>query len=151
AVDNHSLRCWDVASGKKLWQNDSWVSHVIVSPDGTTLCADTYLGGPLHLFDAAAGDHLAALTRPGPGRVWTIHLSFSPDGQLLAQGTSQEVVLWDVKGRLARHCFEGAGPCVAFTPDGRSLVTLGPLLGRWDVDTGKSLYPDVRDRGHVGR
>src|SRR5205823_13251130 len=38
----------------------------------------------------------------------------------------------------------------AFAPDGKSLVTLGPLLGRWDVATGKSLYPDVRDRGHVG-
>src|SRR5262249_46935715 len=51
AVDNHSLRCWDVGAASLLWQNVHWASNLIVAPDGKLVCSDTYLGGPLHLWD----------------------------------------------------------------------------------------------------
>jgi WD40 repeat protein len=148
AVDNHSLRCWDLASGKALWQNDHWASHLAVAPDGKTLATDTYQGAvPLPLWDAATGRPAGSLAGASLSK---LHLAFAPDGRTLAQGTRDDVVLWDLASRKPRHRFTGAGPAVAFAPDGRSLCTLGPLLGRWDVRTGRPLYPDVKDRGHVG-
>jgi RNA polymerase sigma factor (sigma-70 family) len=147
AVDNHSVRCWETASGKQLWQNDHWASNLAVSPDGATVAADSYLGGPLHLFDADTGKELAVL---GDEKLWTSEVVFSPDGKSVAQVGGKETLVWDTKGRRLRYRLAGTGPHVAFAPDGRSLFTLGGLLLRWDADSGKLLYPDVRADGHIG-
>jgi RNA polymerase sigma factor (sigma-70 family) len=146
-VDNHSLRCWDLASGKQLWQNDHAANQLAVAADGKTLCTDTYLGGPLHLWDAQTGKHIAQL---GNESLWTGRLAFSPDGKLIAQGTWKETVLWDVASRKVRHRFAGVGPDVVFAHDSQSLFALGTLLLRWDVATGKLLYADTRGHGHIG-
>src|SRR5262249_5463611 len=41
-------------------------------------------------------------------------------------------------------------PWFAFAPDGKTLVSVGSLLQRWDVATGKALYPDTEALGHTG-
>jgi RNA polymerase sigma factor (sigma-70 family) len=146
-IDYHWLRSWDVASGKQLWENKHAGANLAVAPDGKTICTDTYLGGPLHLWDAKTGKHMAQL---GKETLWTGNIAFSPDSTLIAQGTWQETVLWDVASRKVRHRFAGAGPHVAFAADSRSLFTAGKLLLRWDVATGKLLYADKRSQGHIG-
>ncbi|HYH65591.1 MAG TPA: sigma-70 family RNA polymerase sigma factor, partial [Urbifossiella sp.] len=148
AVDNHSLRCWDAATGREVWRNDHWASHLAVSPDGALLASDTYQDGPLRLWDAATGAAVATLD--GGTRVWSRQVGFGPDGRTVAHGRNDGVLLWDVGTRRLAHRLAAAGPVFAFAPDGRSVFTVGPLLGRWDTQTGRSLDPDVRGDGHVG-
>jgi WD40 repeat protein len=148
AVDNHSLRCWDVATLHELWQNDHWAQHVVPSPDGKLLASDTYQEGPVRLWDAKTGKEVATLD-PG-SRNWPLQIAFSPDGKTLAHGTVNGVFLWDMGRRKQIHHLKRAGGRLVFTPDSRSLFTLGHLLERWDVRTGRPLYPDAREGGHVG-
>lgn len=148
AVDNHSLRCWDAATGREVWKNDHWARLVAVSPDGKLLASDTYQDGPLRLWDAATGAAVATLD--GGTRVWSRQVGFSPDGRTVAHGRNDGVLLWDVGTRRLAHRLAAAGPVFAFAPDGGSVFTVGPLLGRWDTKTGTALYPEVRNDGHVG-
>jgi WD40 repeat protein len=147
AVGDDGLRCWDLAADRQLWHSEQPAYHVSVAPDGKTLCTGGYLGGLFHLSDAQTGQHLAQL---GTGKLGTNQLAFSPDGTMIAQSVRGETVLWDVAGRKVRHRFAGAGPCLAFAADSRSLFTLGKLVLRWDVATGKLPYADTRGHGHIG-
>jgi WD40 repeat protein len=148
AIDNHSLRAWDVDSRRQLWQNEHWASHLAVSPDGKTLATDNYSGGrDLHLWDADSGRPILARDA---GRPSSLRLAFAPDGRTLVQGTTHDVLVWDPGTGTVRRRLSAPGHSLAFAADGRSLFTLGPLLGRWDVASGKSLYPDTAARGHAG-
>jgi WD40 repeat protein len=146
AMDGRCL-CWDVASGRQIWKNDHTAPRLAVSPDGRTLLTTGSRQGHLYLWDAATGQRSATLQSP---MGWTMTLAFAPDGRTFAQGTDAGVFLWDVGDRRLRHRFDRAGPHVAFAPDSRSVVTLGPLLQRWDTKSGKPLYPNTRAHGHLG-
>jgi WD40 repeat protein len=74
-------------------------------------------------------------------------LAVSPDGSLLAIGTSGLVLLVDLKTRAVKHRLEvlkGGVYALAFSPDGKLLVAGGsehlspdPAIRLWDVSTGK--------------
>lgn len=148
AVDNHSLRCIDTATAKELWKNDHWARNLAVSPDGKMLASDTYQDGPLRLWNAATGEAIATLD--SGKRSWPRALAFGPDGKTVGFGTNDAVQIWDVASKKLLHLFAGAGPDLAFAPDGGSVFTVGPLIERWDMRTGKSLYPETRSAGHIG-
>ena len=70
-------------------------------------------------------------------------VAFSPDGQTLASGSSDETVrLWDVKTGQHRQTFRGHTrevQSVAFSPDGHLLASGGSdeTVRLWDVKTGQ--------------
>jgi WD40 repeat protein len=73
-------------------------------------------------------------------------LEFSPDGRLLAAGGHDHYLrVWDVaSGRLLYAVVAHQGPIedVGFSPDGRWIVTAGPIsAGVWSADTGRPLLP----------
>jgi WD40 repeat protein len=124
-----------------------------MAPNGKTLAGAIYQ--TVRLWDPDTGKEQGAFT--GPARI--IYLTFAPDGKRLALVDADRFVrVWDaVTGSelLALSGHEGPLAVVAFTPDGKTLVSGGgdpsPMiraspegnakseLKLWDAQTGKSL------------
>jgi serine/threonine protein kinase len=68
-------------------------------------------------------------------------IAISPDGMLVAAGSSLDVYLWEVASGQQRYMFEGDGGFhMAFSPDGTMLATGGYHdLVVWEVATGQIL------------
>jgi WD40 repeat protein/serine/threonine protein kinase len=78
----------------------------------------------IRLWDARTGAMLRRLARPG-GSIAS--LAFSPDGQMLASGTSDaEIALWDLRTGKVVRTLKGHQQAIfglAFSPDGRNLAS----------------------------
>ncbi len=90
-----------------------------------------------YLSDRCRGDQLYALT----GHEWIVTCAaFSPDGKNLATGSQDGTVrIWDLANRTATAVLR-VGPSavwsVAFTPDGKTLMSAGHLrVQMWDLAT----------------
>jgi WD40 repeat protein len=105
---------------------DASMFSLAYSPDGSLLASGD-LGNTVRVWDAASGELLHTLVRPGLPNEFIWSVAFSPDGKLLAAGSSDATVsLWDaVTGKLVRE-FNGhtqAVTGVAFSPDGLRLAS----------------------------
>jgi RNA polymerase sigma factor (sigma-70 family) len=146
------LHAWDPATGKRL-RGDAfsagpfWVAYSRFSADGRLLAVPD---GSVR--DTATGKTLLHLTIEGkrPGTP----VAFSPDGVLVAEGIWQEIKRPPLQGweRVGVQVWElatllpvarlktGELADVAFTPDGRRLVTAGPAsVGLWDLASGREV------------
>jgi RNA polymerase sigma factor (sigma-70 family) len=152
--DNDGLaRFFEVASGREVRSfgtPDKRVYRFALSPDGKTL-AVAPLGKAPALWDVESGKMVGRM----PGEEPVQALAFSPDGKRLAAGidSSDAIRLWDVATRREVRSFVGKkepplsprfgtiAQGIAFTPDGKSLVSLGghedDRLRVWEVETGK--------------
>ena len=135
------LRLWYARTGEHL---ENLVHHidsvrtVVFSPDGKLLASGGY-DSRLRLWDANTGDHIATLRGGGPA------VAFSPDGELLANeyggdGIIGTIGLWDVQVGELRHVSEeyhGLLTCMAFSPDGKTLVSSNrdSEIIFWDIPT----------------
>jgi WD40 repeat protein len=133
---------WEMATGKALGPvagRGSGLDVVAFSPADGRLAA-TGRGAPLHLWRLTAGAPLPPDTWPGENNKG-VALAFAPDGTLALDGRDNVIRLWRLDGaqelgRLVGH--QTRVNALAFTPDGRSLVSAsddGTLL-IWDVPAG---------------
>jgi WD40 repeat protein len=148
AANDPSLCCWELDSGKQLWKNGLGADHLTISPDGCTLCSDTSSGQDLRLWDAGSGRRIGG---GSTGKnVWSLG-RLALDSRTVFLTDHEDVMLWDVASGKVRRRLAGAGSSFALAPDGKTLVSIsGSLLRRWDVETGKPLYPDTSSHGHTG-
>ncbi|HEY8506195.1 MAG TPA: hypothetical protein VIL46_16530, partial [Gemmataceae bacterium] len=141
---------WDPAAGKVLRElvdpDPVRIYGMAFTPDRkqllTTHHADDADLGEARVWDVAAGKRLRSF--PLPAFSATGHPAFSPDGKTLVFAASEPaVVLWDFatgKPRLAPPGHRREVLNLAFTPDGRTLVTgSADSVRAWDVATGKPL------------
>ncbi len=134
------------------------------SPDGKTLAVQTYFKNEdkhqkpaeescearfLNALDGTPSDRKPLPCPPGP-----IGLKYRSDGGALAWRMPSEIVVWDLKTARAQ-CTLPVGvdgdsdEPFAFAPNGKTLTArIGRTLHRWDLSTGKDVYPDVSGRGH---
>jgi WD40 repeat protein len=137
AGDDPTIQFWDIASGKpglKLKEHTDWVLSLAFSPDGKLL-ASGGVDGSVRLWEVATGKKLrdcvtrpppAPNTRPDPPAP-ILALAFSPDGKLLAVGTSDGQLHLDnvADGKIARSVVghTGAITSLAFHPSGTVLAS----------------------------
>jgi WD40 repeat protein len=154
-----TIRLWNPADGslvRTLEGHTDFVTRVAFAPDGKTL-ASTSRDGTVRLWDVATGQQKPewSFTAPTMGSeapdesyvdkpFWMTGLSFSPDGALLAAGsTDGQVRVWELPAGTLVQTLVGHRSWVMpnmldFTPDGKTLVS-GSRDGTvrlWDPRTG---------------
>jgi WD40 repeat protein len=144
-----NLLIWNLASGLSALptlrlDNPPTVLSISFSPDAKTLATGSGFG-LIRLWDISTGELLGEMQASSN----SVRAIFSPDGSLLAAGSSgfqpdYAVRLWDpANGKIVRT-FEGHTKDVkdlAFSPDGRLLASCdGDGFTRlWDVASGQAL------------
>jgi WD40 repeat protein len=139
--DQHSLRLWDVDTGKELRRcalvKDEPPISVAFSPDGKRLAA-VVEEDQMTVFDVETGKPAQRLPQYWPSR-----LAYSPDGKTLAVAGGATVRLWDPStGKERALEFEGhqAGvSSLALAADDRLIVSGGENVRLWDPATGKQV------------
>ncbi len=157
-----SITVWEVGTGKvaRTIRADDGVLKLAYHPDGTTLVAvaqpfefDPKKRPPvtLRFFDPATGKERANV----PLATDQLNsLAFSPDGTTLAVAGDWGVKLLDGTSGAETATLPEAGRSVAFSPDGRFMLTTGRERGGgndgwikvWDVATRRVAYTL---RGHT--
>ena len=161
-----AIKKWGVATGAHLssfpidyGKNREMLgvsAQAAVSPDGRFAAVGAY-GKPFRIYDASTGK-LVLDTKVKADYQTT--LTFSRDAQLIAFLLSDRAIIRALNGSPSLHVLATGGPAsalrgnLAFSPDGRNLITLRPAVGVvyrgeakvWDVNSGTL----VRDIGAVG-
>jgi WD40 repeat protein len=132
------LALWDVATGRtlvRLGGDAGWVRSVVLSADGKLVAAGRADGG-VDVWETATGRRHATLPLDAPVE----HLAFSPDSALLAIGTLNRAVLWNVEVRSVARTL--VVPFwvqhVAFARKGQTLIAVNNTgtLREWRVTDG---------------
>jgi RNA polymerase sigma factor (sigma-70 family) len=142
---NEGMYCWDIATGRRVWQNKAFGHTAIVfTPDGKILSSQQQP----RAVDLETGREVKIAQLPPFN--WDTHLALTPDGRTLLLGNNKGITVWDLKESKELRTLEGAGEEMLVLPDGKSIITNNGALQRWDLETGKALWADTADFGHVG-
>jgi WD40 repeat protein len=145
-TEDNTVKLWRAETGKEyrvLRDHDGDVTHIAFRASGKQLvCAG---GKVVKAWDIATGREVLGLTIPD---LAINSFSFHPQRPWLAVAGMQNpnVELWDLNSgketrKILAHPGEGGIRRVAFSPDGKRLVSGGfeGTIGFWETDTGKGV------------
>src|SRR5262249_40992218 len=135
------LKLWDVAAAKERAALKGHRGHVIslkFAPDGATLTS-VGLDGTVKVWDLATHRERSSQRL---GLTDLVHVAWSADGKLMAtcagniargqEKLGRQVQLWEmpaVRRKAAFPAHEMGANSLAFSPDGKTLVTTGSVPG----------------------
>ena len=136
---DRSIRLWDVASGRllrTLTGHEKSVNAVIFQRDGRSLISASD-DGSIRIWDVAAGSLIRTLS----GHTREVYaLSLSPDGRMLASGAYDRTLrIWDLARAQTTQTIAQRASSLAFSADGRTLISDGYRLVLWDVGSGRAV------------
>jgi WD40 repeat protein/serine/threonine protein kinase len=177
-ADQELVRVYDTEGGSTIASvraRNANVAAIAMTRDGATLAlsgwksvesgTERVLSTDLSVHDVATGKMTGSLNLP-TGHVAT-QLAFSPDGKRLATalratdwqdgklvpGPSARVSIWEPSARTGPKAVEilhqGPATCLAFSPDGSRLASVGVdrTLQMVDSHTGRAVLPPATDAG----
>ncbi|HEY8204049.1 MAG TPA: caspase family protein [Pyrinomonadaceae bacterium] len=133
------IHLWDAESGtlrRTLTAHSGLVKALAFSNDSSRF-ASAGEDKTIKMWNASNGYLLGRIDQAHSGPILAIALS--PDGKLLASSASKDQVtkLWDTENWILKRTIDsGTSYALAFTPDGRHLLTGGSEVRRWDTATG---------------
>src|SRR5205814_768230 len=119
------VHVWNPATGQEIHEikiESSWSQGVAFSPD-SKLLAITLAEGFVELWQPVIGKRVQHWNLVGARGV-----RLSPDGKLLAASGQETIAVWDIETRREVRSWrsgDGRSELVAFSPDGRLLVSCG--------------------------
>jgi WD40 repeat protein len=150
------VRRYDAASGKELARYepalDNSVRTIVWSKDGK-LVAAAGTRGEIYLWKIEGGKplhRLVAHQKPDPESLRrVVGMEFSNDGQVLAGGGIQNLVLWDTGTGQVKRIYpasSGQAAHIRFSADGKSITAVHDFYGTQDRKTGGDalVYPRVQ-------
>jgi len=98
-------------------QNNRYVTDLAFSPDGRQVATLSYGDGAVMVWDVRTGRLLRSLTGLSPS---PYSIAWSPDGERIAGGDSQRVILWDARSgqKLGENVHKSLLSDMAFTAGG---------------------------------
>jgi WD40 repeat protein len=116
------------------------LDSMALAPDGQTLAVGH--NQELCLYQLPAGERVRTIPLKGSAAVWG--LAFSPDGKELAGCDTGSVWVWTLATGRGRQLpftprYATANVDVRYSPNGKTLVCVGPVLARWRVRGKKEL------------
>ena len=145
-----------VSGREKRWQSSlwvknmgNWINQVVFSPDGAKVAAASH-DFSICIWDVRTGER-TGLIIGHPSTVMC--LAWSPDGNHIASGSSNSVLVWDAKNyMLTGEPLEGhhdAVLAVAYSPDGRYIASgaMDRAIFIWNAHGGGEAREPLR--GHL--
>jgi RNA polymerase sigma factor (sigma-70 family) len=144
--NDEGMSCWDLAKDRLVWQNKEFRPYmpVRVTPNNKIL---SHLP-QMPVVDLATGRPVKVENFPRIN--YDMSFAVSPDGRTLLLSTVKGTIVWDmVQGKEVRS-LSGADGDIVFLPDGKAVLVNNGSLQRWELATGKPLWSDTFEQGHVG-
>jgi WD40 repeat protein len=113
-------------------------SFVAYSPDGRRIVS--LGGGTIKIWDAETGWELQTLKVDK--KYGCSSVAYSPGGHGLASAMGKTIKIWDAETGRELYTLRGhTDPvgAVAYSPDGRRIVSVGTEIKIWDAETGREL------------
>jgi WD40 repeat protein len=146
ACMDRSVRLWDAQSGKEMQTVTSdaqLVSYLVFRPDGKWL-AVANADGTVTITDLGSGKVVKSLKT---GRYFIAGVAFSPDCKQFASPALDGFKVWDTEtwreaayARPGKHKRGDQGEIVAFSSDGKRVVSAGSNVYVWDAETWQEVW-----------
>jgi len=143
-----TIKLWKVKTGEQIKALESKIGDVYsiaFSPDNESLAYTGNASRTVKLVNFRSGQEIRSFSPSGDQDVRNNSVVFSPDGEILAFGSSDKTIeLWNVKSGKWLRTLTGhteAVESVAFSKDGKTLISgsYDKTIKLWNVDSGREI------------